>query len=465
MLDWLAYGIHAVTAIIVVAVRWRRPAAPWTTGETAIGVVCAAVLLALTSGPIFIDFTKAYHYAGQVIVSDPGALYKCTRAQCYVNLPIVAWLFVPFGPLGPHVAGVIFSIIAAAALVPAARFLARDAPLPLVVWLLLLNGPLSYSVRIGNTTHVLLIVLIVAFEGLARGRDTLAGVLLAAAALLKPPLALFLPYLLLRGQRRAAVVMAAFAAAAIGLSIAVYGLDLHLFWFREFVVGHGGSPIGAYNVQSVNGFLAHLLTRGHLRDWFPIPMGAGFRVASLALTGAILAMTAAACWMAGRPRTRAEWQIDLSIVLTLTILTAPVSWTHYYLLLIIPIVALIGQRELVAAHRPLAAALAAAVVLISPPVVLVSVPGRIPSALYSRVAISHYFYGGVLLLGILLVVRLLGARGLGGSEVDWRGFRLQAEGDGCRANSDASRILPAESRKPHADKFTRSSGGGDSESR
>jgi len=409
MLDWLAWGIHALTAAAAIAVirarRQGRIASRWTPAETLIALMCAAALLALTSGPILIDYTKAYHYAGQAILANPAALYDCTRAQCYVNLPIVALLFAPLGALEPYTAGVLFSLAGLVALVFAARRLAAGRPFDTVMWLILLNGPLYYSIRIGNTTHILLLVLLVAFERLSGTRERLAGALLAFAALIKPPLGIFLLYLAARGRFRAALTMAAAGAAVVLLSIALYGIDLHLFWFREFVMGHGSAPIAAYNVQSVNGFLAHLLTRGHLRDWYPIPMGSGFRAASLIVTGVIAAAAIAACWRAGRPRTPTAWLVELSLVLTASVLIAPISWTHYYLLLLIPIAGLLEARTW-PDHWMAVLALAGGVILISPPVVLLPFSGRIPAALYSRVLLSHYFYGGLLLLGVLIAARL-----------------------------------------------------------
>ncbi len=420
MLDWLSWLVHALTAAaaiaFMVARRRGRIPARWTVAETLIGTACAAALLALTSGPVLIDFTKAYHYAGQAILTDPAALYACARAQCYVNLPIVALLFTPLAPLPPSAAGAIFSIAGAVALAFALRRMAGGTPADVVLWLALLNGPLYYSIRIGNTTHFLLIVLLIAFERLARGRDRLAGVLLAAASLIKPPLAIFLIYLLVRRRFRAALSMAGAAAAVVALSVALYGVALHLFWLREFVVGHGAAPVAAYNVQSVNGFLAHLMTRGYLRDWYPIQLGAGFRAASLLLTLAIVAAAGAVCGRAGPPASPQAWRVELWIVLTLSLLVAPISWTHYYALLLVPIAALLAARTEPIDRRGLIGLLLAAA-LISPPVVILPVSGRVASALYARVAISHYFYGGVVLLAVLLAVR---RRETAASAVTWR---------------------------------------------
>jgi hypothetical protein len=67
--------------------------------------------------------------------------------------------------------------------------------------------------------------------------------------------------------------------------------------------------------------------------------------------------------------------------------------------------AMLGGARLPLPGPALAAALAASALLISLPVVILPVPGRIPSALYARIAISHYFYGGLVLLAILAAVR------------------------------------------------------------
>jgi hypothetical protein len=44
-------------------------------------------------------------------------------------------------------------------------------------------------------------------------------------------------------------------------------------------------------------------------------------------------------------------------------------------------------------------------VLIAPPVVVLSIQSRIGNALYERVLVSHYFFGAVLLLGVLITER------------------------------------------------------------
>jgi alpha-1,2-mannosyltransferase len=404
---WAAYGLHAIavgTALAILRAPRRPLASPRRWIEIAAAVAIACGLLALTSGPILIDFFKAYLFAGGAALSHPSTMYDCTRGQCFVNIPIVALLFVPLAPLGSAAAGLLFSAVGALLLLAAVRRMAVGPMAHAIVWLVLLSGPIYYSVRIGNTTHMLLLPLIIAFDRLATGRQATAGAMLAGAALLKPPLALFLPYFLLRRYRRAAIAMALCAVAAIATSVALFGTDLHWFWFREFVVNQGSRPIGAYNVQSVNGFLAHLLTRGHLRDWYPIEVGLRFQAVSAMITGAFVAAAAIGCWRAGRPADEAARHAELWLVLNLTVLIAPISWTHYDLLLLIPGAALLSRHATLDRHS--LAGLITALALMAPPVVVLSVHNRIGSALYERLFISHYFAGAVVLLGVLIVERL-----------------------------------------------------------
>jgi hypothetical protein len=398
-----------VVYIAAVAIVWRalgRSVAERTVGAgaVAIGSVIAVLVLVLTSGPPFIDFDKAYLYAGRAAFTDPARMYDCTRAQCFVNIPIVALLFAPFAAMNGTAAAVVFSLAGIALYVAAMRRMAAHSSGAIVWWLTVLCGPLYYSIRIGNTTHMLLLPMLVAFDRLSAGRERAAGTLLGFVAVLKPPFALFLPYLLLRGRYRAATLMIAFAAAAGLLSVALFGIELHRFWFREFVVHQGGGAIAAYNVQSVNGTLAHLMVRGQLRDWTPMSLGTGFKVTSAALSAALLLAAAVTCWRSGPPSTPSAVRVELWIVLALCLLVAPISWSHYYLLLLAPAAALLARGGTLGGRRR--AAVITAILLITPPVVVLELNDiRILGGVHDRILISHYFAGGVVLLFVLLAVR------------------------------------------------------------
>ena len=186
--------------------------------------------------------------------------------------------------------------------------------------------------------------------------------------------------------------MAAYAACAVGASIAWFGVDLHRFWFREFVLNQGARPIAAYNVQSVNGFLAHLLARGHLRDWYPIDAGARFSMERRAhgrtrrRRGPLM--------LAGRPGAKQRGTTGGTLAGPLPHRPDRTDFVDT----LRSAVADSRSRARIAvgiSRTATRVGLVAALVLIAPPVVVLSVQSRIGNALYERLLISHYFAGAV----------------------------------------------------------------------
>ena len=231
---------------------------------TAVGVACA--LLALTSGPVFIDFEKAYLYAGRVAFTEPSRLYECTRGQCFVNIPIVALLFAPLARAESR------ALAGRALLDRRARFCwqPRCGAWPAArqptssLWI---GAPQRADLLLGAHRQHHAHAAAAADGGVRSPRhrppDDGRYDPRRALSLLKPPLALFLPYFAAAPPGRARPSRWRRALPVrVAVSIALFGVELHAFWFREFVLRQGSRPIAAYNVQSVNGFLGHLLTRG-----------------------------------------------------------------------------------------------------------------------------------------------------------------------------------------------------------
>ena len=254
-----------------------------------------------------------------------------------MNVPVLAWLFVPLVPLGEEAAGWVFLAIGAAATALACLLLRRMArpgteAAPLVL-LFLVNGPLVNSLREGNTTHFVLLLLILALMLLQRGSNFAAGVLLGLCAVIKLPLLLFGAYFLLR--RRWMVV--AGGASAIGgillLSVAAFGLDNNVNWFNCCVEPFLGGIIPAFNVQSVDGFAVRLITgTSRLSNWDPMDVPIAYKVARQVLFAAALGYVA---WAdaarrrkqprAGRARrpARVREMLEFALVLNLALVAQP----------------------------------------------------------------------------------------------------------------------------------------------
>jgi hypothetical protein len=410
MISYLTYGV--LLAFLAVLVRYRDWATPVGQIEAAVvSALCLISVIYVTRGTPFGDFIKGYYPAGRTILEAPRGLYDCHVSEfCFVNLPILALLFAPFSFMPLPIAEAAFTILGVVLTAYTAWRLSHGAQGVrgrAVVALFALSGPFANSVRLGNMTHMLLPVLFLAFDAVSRGRTVRAGALLAFAALIKPFLTLFLIYFLLRRQFAAFLAMGATAAAAVGLSLVLFGLDLHLFFLKTFVLGFGAEPVIAYNVQNIGGFIGHLLSPSDLKNWLPIKEAGWLKYLRLSLAALVVLGVGAALARAGRPRTPTAWLAELCIVLCVALLIAPVTWTHYLCLLLIPMALLVrGEFEAATSTPPRTTAFAVATLLLSLPVVLFLHGHGLWATLTRRLWVSHFFFGELLLLSVLLAARL-----------------------------------------------------------
>jgi hypothetical protein len=371
----------------------------------------AIVLLGIVGsgrGTPFGDFDKAYYPAGRIILTTPSRVYDCAHVDglCFVNIPIVALLFAPLAFLSLPVAHAVVVVGSIATVFMVAVLLIKLSRA--VKWrryavlaLILLNGPLYYSVRLGNLTHVVLAAVLLAVWWLIRGADARGGALLALTAMIKPPLLIWLPYFALRRRWRAASGMIAMLLLVIAASIALYGVDLHLAWMRQFVAGASSRPVGAYNVQSIGGFLVRLTTSGTLVNWWPVDVSPAFWAAEAALVAAALVVSIGASALASTPRAPSVQLREFSMVLCVMLLVSPISWTHYYCLLLLPLATYITAAIEMPHTRGWQVGMAAAGLLVSLPATLWVPAHWLIGAVIARVLLSYYLFGAALLLSLL----------------------------------------------------------------
>lgn len=405
-----------MTALIVGRLRHRPQSWTLRLAFAVCMVVSVPIMLSYSTGrgTPFGDFDKAYYPAGRLVLSDTARLYDCIHRDglCYVNIPIVAAMFTPISVLPLDTAHLVINVIGGAAIVLATWWLivltdATGWRRYAIVALVVLNGPLSYSVRLGNMTHVVLAMMVMAVLWLLRERDARAGTMLALCAIIKPPLLIWLPYFVIRGRWRAAAGMVGCLLAMVGASVALFGVELHALFLQKFIFGQSAQPIGAYNVQSINGFLVRLTTSGGLVNWQPVAVGPGFRLAQIAIAAGIVGMAITAGLAAGPPRTLTARLREYSVVLALMLAFSPISWTHYYCFLLLPMAAY-AAGALRVPRSPLwvGAALLTALLVSLPVALWLPSSPAILGAVIARILLSHYFFGAVLLLMIATVLAL-----------------------------------------------------------
>lgn len=361
------------------------------------------------------DFKKAYYPAGVLIRHGHADRLYDQFPPTFTNIPIVAWAFAPLTSLNVDDAGKVFTALGIGAVVAAVVLLTRFARLRnwrLVVFvgIVAINGPLYNSLREGNTTHFVWLALIGAMMFAESRRDLLAGVLIGASAVLKPPFGLLLlPYLARQRWQVVAGTLATGGALLIGC-VVFYGIDLHRDWYEVCVEPFSREPLGASNVQSLDAVLARLITGDeYITDFRPITeFGSAFWAMRTGLALLIVSGAVIVCWKWRSAEPHILLRQELCIALCLALMLAPTSWVHYYLVLLIPIALALGERLGLPANRTWWILLGIVVALISPPVVALDTENELVRSFMGHFGFSHYFVGGALLLAMMLAARIRG---------------------------------------------------------
>jgi hypothetical protein len=360
------------------------------------------------------DFTTGYYAAADTVWHKGSqALWPLTEQGWLVNLPIVAWVFAPFAWLGPR--GAILTFAALGVLVIGITLLmtARACPprlRPLLFLLFAVNGPLWYSLLIGNSTHFILFFLVSSLALWKQRRLAAAGILLGICTVIKPMILLLVAYFAWRRNWRVAFAAISVVVTALLATVAVFGIQYFIGWYQHDVTPFAGRPMGAHNVQSFEAFLLRLSVGPKLLfNFTPQTLPSSLGAVAKVVMGGLVALIAWAMW---RGRRAAERRItdapqgadflEFCLVLAFCVTMSTVSWTHYYLLLLLPWSLYFAGRLPLYDDR-------LTHILIWASIVICSLPFRYPrldagwfAAVSSRTLQSVWLFGGMLLLWALL---------------------------------------------------------------
>jgi hypothetical protein len=219
------------------------------------------------------DYFKGYYHGGRKIIRNIDVLYD---DACYgfTNFPLFAYLFVPLANLPKELSGRIFFLIGYLCLLPLVYWLVTASNVKgwqrfLVLALLAFNGPLDYSIWLGNTTQIVMLFILLAFFSLNRRWDWISGILLGVGGLIKLPLVLPSGYFFLRGKWKVVGGGLLVAGAVLFLSLVLLPFELNSIWLERCVLMMAGNPTAAYNNQSLSGFLARIFMPGNY-GWDPL---------------------------------------------------------------------------------------------------------------------------------------------------------------------------------------------------
>lgn len=392
-------------------------------------VICCvmAIFVFALSEPsaILSDFRKAYYSAGRAVLGGPAPLSLILEQKVggFVNLPILAYLFAPFALMPPVLAAGLFSAIGLAMVVGAWLVLVQYAELEgsqrwTLLFLFAASGPLHNSVKEGNTSHMVLLALAAGLCLLRAHRNALAGAVLAAAALVKLPFLLFAAYFALRRNWTAFLAFSAVCTMAGLLSLAVFGWAFHVRWFELSILEHTRNSIGSFNDQSIRGFMARIFGEpSMLFQWVGRPqetmqyvigtVAIGFIYISAILVGFKRSPSVA---RDGPRITDVERDLEYQLILVIALVTSPISWTHYYTWLLIPIALNLGPNAMMA-RSPVTLRLAWIGIFLTLPIVsFVAFSSPLLAVFYAKFGVSHVLMGGLIWFGLLVWARAQAAQ-------------------------------------------------------
>ncbi len=195
------------------------------------------------------------------------------------------------------------------------------------VTILALGKFYAHELELGQVNILLTVLVLLAVQEWRRGRSTAAGMLLAAATVVKPYAIIFLPYLAARRQWRALAGFALVLALALVLPALRYGFDANLALLRGWWVTVTTSTPPNLDVTD-NISIAAMYAK-----WF----GVGPLASRLAWLTAGSLVGACAWILLLPPKTALPLYLDAALLLTLMPLLSPQGW-DYVLLLATPAV-------------------------------------------------------------------------------------------------------------------------------
>ena len=200
------------------------------------------------------------------------------------------------------------------------------------------------AVTRGQASVILLWLVIAAIFWQWKGRETPAAICLAGAVLLKVFPVLLLGYFAWRRRWRFLIIaLLAIAVGALVLPAAVLGWQKNCAYLGEWVTIVGKPAMQAQDTHTDSDLHEQLLNLDLLRNqslqsvlWRLTDSPHARELAAL-----LAVVMAGAIFMVGRKARPADEPLILSAFLGWMLLVPPVSWSHYFILLLVPLAALL----------------------------------------------------------------------------------------------------------------------------
>jgi hypothetical protein len=202
--------------------------------------------------------------------------------------------------------------------------------------LLLFCSPLNQQFGQGNWNLLLMLLLTGAWALERSDKPGWAGVLLGLATAIKLFPAFLLLYYAARGRWRVVITGTAAFLAATLLTASVLGMDAYIMYYRDVM-----PKMADFRGWWINASFAGLFNKlfdgssGHTTPLVYSPMLAK------AVAGLCISIVCGILWVAARrTRTSREQDLTFGLAVVTLLLIAPLTWDHYFLLLLAPLAVL-----------------------------------------------------------------------------------------------------------------------------
>jgi alpha-1,2-mannosyltransferase len=303
---------------------WLRRATPWLIAAV---LLWFAVCTVIWPVGMWMQIDLEVYRAGGLAVLDGRSLYDhpLVASLMFTYTPFAAIIFAPLALLPLVGTEIVYSVVTVLLLLFAVarcwRWLGyrRDRAAVGIVLLgaalALMFEPVRTTLYLGQINVLLLAIVVADLLRLRRSSWTGVGVGIAAGIKLTP--LVFIPYLLLTRQFKAAGVATASFVGTIALGFVIKPKDAYSYWFggKFGEVARVGDVWSTGN-QTLRGFLARLVSPPEATQTAWLVLGAAIGV--LGLVAAVVA------------HRRGEELLAVSVVGLCSTAVSPYSWSHHW---------------------------------------------------------------------------------------------------------------------------------------
>jgi hypothetical protein len=338
---------------------WGAPRiAAWVLAAAVVAVVFGPSLVSTFRPPpdTFLDFSQEWlsaknYWTGTAVYADQTeALRRHTGVTPDRDEDVLPWnahppaavaLTIPFGKLDYRDAHLVWNLLTLPLFLASVWLIVRELQFPLRVWsvfpavvLLLLCNPVFIQLGQGQLNFPILFLITLAWVADRRGRPGWAGVALGVAIGLKLyPGFLFLYFLFARRWRAIFTGIIAFLAVN-GVALAVLGLGEFRTYVERVLPSLFGYQSAWRNVTATGFWLRIFDPQPHQKI---VPLVVNPTAAWSLILVSRLVVVGVVAWVAWHARTTTARDRAFAAAVVGMLLVAPVAWTHYFVLLALPV--------------------------------------------------------------------------------------------------------------------------------